>query len=499
MTPQTIVIGSGISGLTTASLLARQGHKVLVLEKNREPGGVLQRFKRKSIDFDVGFHYSGGLGNNEILSTLWDYLGILKDIKILPFPANAADHVRITDSDFHARAYFSYKNIQEELSQLFPKETKCIKNFFSIIKNRGESIPFYNMTGELKPFLQSLAFPEKQSLGDILRNTVKDQKLQSILSLPVFLHGVPPDIIGTTMHASVAHSVYNGMYSIDGGGRTIIKAYTNLLSKQDVEIKSCSEVEQIFVKNGQVAGVATTEENYEATNVVYTGHPSDIYSLVPEKTFKKAYVSRLSQLKNTCSMLLVFGTIKNNLATQETTWNNFYQLPQGLEFFNNIDYNNNSCFFLSGCGLRDSDNSNHSDKLSAVTLMRPANWNEVSCFDNGKNKRRAAGYQQWKQQQTTKLIETAHKTYPEMMSNFQPVTTSSPLTFRDELNYPHGTIYGMQHSLEQFSIGTRTHLPGLWLSGQNTLMPGVLGASLSALITVGSMTDLETLWKEVIQ
>ncbi|HEY1012756.1 MAG TPA: FAD-dependent oxidoreductase [Herpetosiphonaceae bacterium] len=54
-----IVIGAGIAGLTAASLLARDGLSVLVLESHIEPGGCASSYERKRPDgsryvFDVG-------------------------------------------------------------------------------------------------------------------------------------------------------------------------------------------------------------------------------------------------------------------------------------------------------------------------------------------------------------------------------------------------------------------------------------------------------------
>ena len=49
-----IVIGSGLGGLVTASQLASKGAKVLVLEQYKIPGGSGGSFKRKGFTFDVG-------------------------------------------------------------------------------------------------------------------------------------------------------------------------------------------------------------------------------------------------------------------------------------------------------------------------------------------------------------------------------------------------------------------------------------------------------------
>ena len=55
-----IVIGSGIGGLTAASLLTRHGSKkVLVLEKHGVAGGFTHVFHRPNYEWDVGVHYIG--------------------------------------------------------------------------------------------------------------------------------------------------------------------------------------------------------------------------------------------------------------------------------------------------------------------------------------------------------------------------------------------------------------------------------------------------------
>ena len=46
-----LIIGGGLGGLTTGALLAKEGYKVTVLEKNSTIGGGLQCFRRKGVIF----------------------------------------------------------------------------------------------------------------------------------------------------------------------------------------------------------------------------------------------------------------------------------------------------------------------------------------------------------------------------------------------------------------------------------------------------------------
>ncbi|MDY0151759.1 MAG: NAD(P)/FAD-dependent oxidoreductase [Candidatus Cloacimonas sp.] len=69
----TIVVGGGIAGLTATAYLAREGQKVLLLEKNRDLGGLVNSF---SLD---GFHIDAGVRALEDAGII---LTMLKDLQI---------------------------------------------------------------------------------------------------------------------------------------------------------------------------------------------------------------------------------------------------------------------------------------------------------------------------------------------------------------------------------------------------------------------------------
>ena len=72
-----IIIGSGLGGLECANILSRQGLSVLVLERQMQPGGCMQSYKRKGTAFDTGLHYVGGLDEGQSLHSTFKYLGLL--------------------------------------------------------------------------------------------------------------------------------------------------------------------------------------------------------------------------------------------------------------------------------------------------------------------------------------------------------------------------------------------------------------------------------------
>src|SRR5918911_1172419 len=67
----TVVVGSGLGGLSVAAHLAAAGRRVLVCEQYDVAGGCSQVFRRKrQWQFDVGLHYVGGLHTGDIGSVL---------------------------------------------------------------------------------------------------------------------------------------------------------------------------------------------------------------------------------------------------------------------------------------------------------------------------------------------------------------------------------------------------------------------------------------------
>lgn len=74
MSKKIIVIGAGISGLTTAYLLNRKGFDVIVLEKKSEPGGSIETVFENGYLFDRG--PNSALETTPVISQLVDELGL---------------------------------------------------------------------------------------------------------------------------------------------------------------------------------------------------------------------------------------------------------------------------------------------------------------------------------------------------------------------------------------------------------------------------------------
>ena len=143
MTKSAVIIGGGLGGLFTGAILAKEGVKVSVIEKNATIGGGLQSFTRFGDVFDTGMHVIGGMRPGDNIRRICDYIGITDKI-----------HIKDVDDDVIDTLYFaedkkSYCISQGKegfvtmLAESFPDQRDNLTRYVEAI---------YNIVGELDLF-----------------------------------------------------------------------------------------------------------------------------------------------------------------------------------------------------------------------------------------------------------------------------------------------------------------------------------------------------------
>src|SRR5580692_1247573 len=114
-----IVVGSGIAGLTAARILAQNGKRVLLLEKASILGGSLARFRVEGIPYDVGFHFTGGFTDdrNGVLDDILSLLGVRDRIHPIYFPRDACHRMIFPANKFEYIVPAGTENMREKLKR----------------------------------------------------------------------------------------------------------------------------------------------------------------------------------------------------------------------------------------------------------------------------------------------------------------------------------------------------------------------------------------------
>jgi len=72
--------------------------------------------------------------------------------------------------------------------------------------------------------------------------------------------------------------------------------------------------------------------------------------------------------------------------------------------------------------------------------------------------------------------------FPAYQESLDFIDAGSLLTARDYLHSPDGSAYGVKQKMGQFNLIGKLSLHNLYVAGQSSLLPGIIGAMMSSLI-----------------
>jgi prolycopene isomerase len=245
-----IVIGAGIGGLTSALLLAKQGVRVVVLEKQSYAGGCCSSFNVNGFTFDACVDSIGALGRGEALRRLMEEdLGVWDKVKfyeLTPIRRNIFPDFTI-DIPVGLGAY------EEVLKKLFPQEASGIKTVLQrMVEIYQASIR--SMLGEGGG--QELIGYINMSFYDLLCGAIVDKKLQAVVSSYCTFLGLPADEVSAVIGANILmHYVRGGAFRVEGGFQRLANVMVDEIRANRGDIYLGDEV--VSIDNGNAYCVRT--------------------------------------------------------------------------------------------------------------------------------------------------------------------------------------------------------------------------------------------------
>ncbi len=100
-----IVLGGGLTGLSCALTLKKNGHEVVVLEKETEVGGLARCLRMNGYTFDCGPHFLFG---RPVLQALSELLGNSLELKTLRSHAEGGNEINFLEKMYFRKRYFNY-------------------------------------------------------------------------------------------------------------------------------------------------------------------------------------------------------------------------------------------------------------------------------------------------------------------------------------------------------------------------------------------------------
>lgn len=483
----TIVIGSGLSGLTSALLLSRSGRKVLVLEQSNQIAPVVRGFFRGGCYFDSGFHYAGGLGEGGAFRPLLRHLGLEDKLQLTPYDARGFDRLQISDTGEAFSLPVGFDAIRSSLCKRFPGVQRELLDYLDELEGNWSRYPYLDLDTDIADF--GISAVHGQSLRDRLKVFSDYPQLQGLLSMHSLLYGISPGEAPLSLNSQVAGSYYHSVHGIAGGGRALVDALPELLVAEGVDIRCRAEVSSIRIVADSVGGVSLADgEEIAAKEVIATVNPAQLPGLLPKGVLRPAYLKRLKNLRQTLSAYILFARCSGPLETLRDS-NLFVQQKAGLFTADTDRPLEVREFYLTASG-QGPDNGE-----TGLIGIVPASYSEVAEWGNHE-RRHSQDYRAHKQFIADRLRRMFAASCPDL-SDLQVLDLATPLTLRDYSCAPQGAIYGVGRFLGQYNPHPVTRLSGLSLSGQAIAAPGLLGTVVASYLTCGSIIGHEQLRGEL--
>ncbi|HOZ84961.1 MAG TPA: NAD(P)/FAD-dependent oxidoreductase [Niabella sp.] len=479
-----VVIGSGLGGLLCANLLAIEGMKVCVLEKNKQFGGNLQSFSRNKQILDTGVHYIGGLSKGQNLHQIFKYVGLIDKLPLKQMDT-AFDRIWMGEDKNEYAIYQGWATFIENLSCQFPDEKEAIHQYYTLVKDACARFPLYQMKTDTLALAKEPAMI--QSAKEVIASVTQNKKLQSILAANNLLYAGEADSTPFHQHALISNSYIESAWKCMDGGSQIAKLLVANIRRLGGAIKRNTTVTKIVEQEGLIRFVET-EHNEKVLGKVFVSNmaPEDTLRITPGKIIKDLYRQRIMELENGIGSFSLHIILKEKTTPYKN--HNYYYHDEG-QVWNMNDYTDSD--WPRGYGLYYSPNRYDEQFAASISVLTPMRFADVAAWQHsynrtGKEADRGVDYENFKKKKTDLLLDLLEKRIPGLRKNIKACYTSTPLTNRDYIGGRDGSMYGIKkdyHDAIRTTLSPRTKIPNLYLTGQNINLHGILGTSLTAVLT----------------
>ncbi len=278
-----IIVGGGIAGLTSAAYLSSKGKKVLLIEKNKECGGLVNSFSRNGFHFDAGVR---ALLDAGIIFPMLKELDI--ELEVVKSPVSVGlgnDILNVTDinslEDYRNLLVKHYPKSEGEIDDLIRIIRKVMKNMDvlygvenPVIKDVWKDKQFIFKT--LLPWLPKFLFTIRKinsmnmPVEEYLETIIKDASLRDIISQH-FFKSTP------TFFALSYFSLYLDYFYPKGGVGKLSEAIENKLIESGGEIKRETTIRK--VDSGERTVVDQDNVKYKYGSLIWAADLKTFYNI----------------------------------------------------------------------------------------------------------------------------------------------------------------------------------------------------------------------------
>jgi all-trans-retinol 13,14-reductase len=260
-------------------------------------------------------------------------------------------------------------------------------------------------------------------------------------------------------------------------------------------------VTKLKEERGEIAYAEDDQgERYYAKTFISNVHPVKTIEMTESDLFRKAYKDRLLALQNTTSVFYTSVVFKEDTFRYHNSNLYAYECDDVWSGQNYTEANWPLAWAAFSIPSR--KNGLFASGMTIMTYMR---MNEVekwrytfNTVDSECN--RGEDYDEFKRLKAERLFELVESRYPGFRDCIKSYYSATPLTARDYIGTDDGTLYGFAKDFREplkSQVSPKTRIPNLLLTGQNINLHGILGVTLSAVVTCAQLLGFDHLMKKI--
>ncbi len=468
-----IVVGGGVSGLTTAIYLKINGYDVLVLEKNAVAGGACIGWERRGCYIDGCIHWLVGTKPNSTTRKLWEDVGAL-----------SPDSEIYYQEDFYTLDFGNGKvftiwtdleKLRDELTAFAPEDERQIKKFCKLIKR------FQRIDAPISKPSDMMNIFELMKVGLTMAGDYYYVKKTSSISCAEYASKFKNPYIRKWLseHMSSNYNFMSILYMLAhvtsgdggipiGGSLPMVERMEEKFISLGGKLRCGTEVERIDVEDNRAVGVTLKNGEQIKADWVVSATPSEhtLKKLLGDKYHVKKMDMRLSD--RTTYPIYTYTTavfkVAADLSGAPLSHKIYTDKPITLETDNHsVVYRNYSY-----------DKTLKTD--DGHTIVQATLSGDDDTYFWWENVKNSGQYKAKKAEIAQRMLELYLEKYPELEGKIEIIDIFTPLTYQRYLNGRHGSFQAFVQTsrgksmMQKGTIG----LDGFILSGQWILQSGGL-------------------------
>jgi len=486
-----IVIGAGLGGMTAASLLAKRGLQVLMIDQQNKPGGSCTSFKREGVVFDVGTAMIYGFGEKGfkpfrfILNELEEKIDIIAHPTLTRMTLEGEEIVFWPDID----------RFLEELYRLFPDEKEGLHAFYSDLYKAYENIVLKN-----EVIVPPSEFSPRQGLRRLMSGPLQMLQMQKLLSISVkdlldkYFHTKPvvdffdklcsaycyctaaetPAVLAATMFLD---NHIGGVYYPAGGAQMLPSKIEKAFERFGGQALYRHTVDEIIIQDGNAQAVRLEDGTVIAgERIIANATVWNIYGkLVRPEHIPPERLDWAHSLVPTYPSMTLYMVVNKQAIP-------FNALPWEIFIENRAEIDSNDLTLYINSLVDESLNPNRDELVVMAIAPNLKHWPSPT-----DPKYHSDEYQQQKQQEAEGMLNQIESHYPGFRKHIRTLIIGTPTTIERYLLKNGGAVGGPKNAIGQEMLKrlhARSEWKNLYFCGDSTVM--ATGAPATAVSGVGA-------------